>query len=295
MVLAGSKKFRLPIQKKSLPAPYVSSLAYHDLFDYPMTIQELKRWKCTKRIVRPNSQKARKIGKYYLLTGRSEIVSKREARQKVSLKKVEIAKKAARILGILPSVKIIAITGALAMMNADPNSDIDLLIVCASGTLWTTRLTTVAILDLLGIPRRRYGQKTQKDRLCLNMWLDEKVLSWDKADRNIYTAHEIAQVVPLANKDKTHEKFLYKNRWIKDYWPRAAKILREKDIKILSAKSKNHSISQYLDVFMSLFESIAYWLQYLYMKPKITREVVSPTRAIFHPIDWGKIVLTRLK
>ena len=30
------------------------------------------------------------------------------------------------------------------------------------------------------------------------------------------------------------------------------------------------------------------------MKPKITREVVTPTRAIFHPNDWGKKVLTIL-
>ena len=239
-----------------------------------------------------NSKKARKIGKYYLLGGRLNIIGKREARQKDSLKKVEIAKKAAGILGFLPSVKMVGITGALAMMNADSASDVDLFVICASGTLWTTRLMAIWVLDMAGISRRRYGQQTQKDRLCLNMWLDEKAILWDKTDRNVYTAHEIAQVIPLVNKNKTHEKFLYKNRWIKAYWPNATRTEKEKKKQAKVERLLGPSV---LNLLIFPFERLAYWLQYLYMKPKITREVVSPTMAIFHPIDWGKIVLSKLK
>ena len=56
------------------------------------------------------------------------------------------------------------------------------------------------------------------------MWLDESDMVWQRKDRNIYTAHEIAQIVPLINKDKTYEKFLSHNRWILDFWPNAVKI-----------------------------------------------------------------------
>ena len=124
--------------------------------------------------------------------------------------------------------------------------------------------------------------KSQKDRLCLNIWLDESNLIWREG--NIYTAHEIAQIVPLANKDRTYEKFLYKNKWILDFWPNAVRI---KPTKILSVKCCSPIIR--------LLEKIAYRLQYFYMKKKITRETVTPTRAIFHPEDWGQVVLDRLK
>jgi hypothetical protein len=36
---------------------------------------------------------------------------------------------------------------------------------------------------------------------------------------------------------------------------------------------------------------IAFEIQYQHMKSKMTRETVTRTRALFHPHDWGKVVL----
>jgi hypothetical protein len=44
----------------------------------------------------------------------------------------------------------------------------------------------------------------------------------------------------------------------------------------------------------NIFEQIVYKIQLLYMKRKISREVVTPTRAIFHPQDLGRYILSRL-
>lgn len=201
----------------ALPRESLASLAYHDIFDYPMTEGELKKWKLGKVIAPYNLRKARKIGQYFIFEGRQSTIAKRHQRQKTSLKKMVIAQKGADILARIPTVKMVGVTGALAMGNADGFSDVDLIIVCSSGTLWTTRLISTVILDLLKIPRRQYGLKNQKDRLCLNIWLDEADLAWEKGDRNLYTAHEIAQIVTLINKDKTYEKFIYQNSWAKAY------------------------------------------------------------------------------
>ena len=114
----------------------------------------------------------------------------------------------------------------------------------------------------------------------MNMWLDESDLVWPKKDRNIYTAHEIAQASPLVNKDKTCEAFIYKNSWILDFWPNSVKKERP--------SVKNTKFSR------GLVEKICYAIQYQYMKPKITREIVTPTRGIFHPNDWSEVVLSRL-
>jgi len=282
MVLAGSKKVGPPPKKTILPEPELASLMYHDIFDYPMTKVELKKWKFGPKTKRQITILARKIGQYYILNGREKTITKRPFRNSASLRKIDLARNAARVLGKLPSVIMVAVTGALAMMNADVDSDIDLLIITSARTLWTTRLLVYASLDLMGIPRRRYGVKKQKDRLCLNMWLDESDLAWDNTDRNLYTAHEIAQIVPLVNKERTYERFIYKNSWIKHYWPNAVKIPKPTRVPRTAASP------------LSLIEPFARNFQFWYMREKITREVVSPTKAIFHPRDWGKIVALRL-
>jgi D-beta-D-heptose 7-phosphate kinase/D-beta-D-heptose 1-phosphate adenosyltransferase len=136
----------------------------------------------------------------------------------------------------------------------------------------------------LGFPTRRSGQKTERDKLCLNMWLDESYLAWSPKDRNVYTAHEIAQIVPLVNKDKTDKRFIAANLWIKQFWPNA---VPKEGVKKQPEKKQGP--------FFKLIEAVAYSAQLKYMKSKITREVVTPTRAVFHPYDWSEVILGRLQ
>jgi len=246
-----------------------TSVRYHNIFDYKLTKEELVKWQYKKEKPSITSTKSKK----------------RLQREKYSKQKLKIAQKASQLIAKIPTVKFVGITGALAMNNANKDSDIDLMIITKSGLLWTTRLFVYLFICLFGIQTRRPKNNLQKDMLCINLWLDEEDMVWDKSDRNLYTAHEIAQIVPLVNKSNAYEKFLRCNRWILNYWPRAVKILRYKDIELKVKTQKN---------FITFFEVLAFNLQYYYMSKKITREIVTPTRAIFHPNDWGKIVLDKL-
>lgn len=261
-----------------------SSLKYHDIFDYPLTKADLFRWKIGTKFKIKNLKLAIKHKNgFYFISGREEIIKKRIENEKHSFKKIKIARKSARLISKIPTVVFLGLTGALAMNNAGKNSDIDFLIITKKDTLWLTRFWVYLLLKINGHNLRKPGLKNEKDKLCLNMWLDESNLVWDKRDRNIYTAHEIAQIRPLFSRNKIYQKFLYKNTWVLDYWPNAVKINRAQ-LKINNTKS-----------WVKFFNKIAFVSQYLYMKEKITREVVTPTRAIFHPNDWGKRVLTRLR
>jgi predicted nucleotidyltransferase len=275
----------------------INSLIYHDIFDFPLTQSELVKWES----LFPTSYKSPAIGHakgFYFLKGREAIVYKRLLRKKISERKLRIVKQAGRFLSFIPTIKMVAVTGALAMGNASSDSDIDLMIITKKGSLWTTRL--ICLIGLIG-QVRRFGDKSQKDKLCLNMWLAENSLVWPKKDRNIYTAHEIAQIVPVINKDRAYEKFLWRNRWVQEFWQNSIQV------KKLNIKNQNHSpkfkifnfnLSVYFLNFALLFieiiEKVAFSLQFIYMRRKITREIVTPTRAIFHPNDWGKVVLSRL-
>ncbi len=244
------------------------SIKYHRIFDYELIKSDFPKWR-----YKTGSKDFSKIS-----TKKNAL---RLQREKYSQEKLKIANKASSILAKIPTVKFVGITGSLAMMNADKTSDIDLMIIVQKNSLWTTRLIT--LICLIG-QIRRAGERNQKDRLCLNIWLDETDLIWDKKDRNIYTAHEIAQIVPLVNKEKTYEKFLWENKWILDFWPNSV------EYKPLEKKL----LANYYSLITSIFEKIAFNLQKIYMSNKITRETITPTRALFHPQDWGKVVLEKL-
>lgn len=206
---------------------------------------------------------------------------------------MEIAKKASTILSYVPGIKMIGITGSLAMQNSSEDGDIDLMIITQKGSLWTTRAFAYLLICLFGIQRRYPNDHIQKNRLCLNMWLDESDLVWQK-NRNVYTAHEIAQMVPLVNKDKTYERFLFQNRWILDFWPNAVRVTKLQSSKVTKRNFLASVTMSLCNLLTSTVEKMAFRIQHTYMQKKITRELVTPTRALFHPHNWGKIVLGRL-
>ncbi len=263
MELKSSEKASVTSKQKSTSRDNIS-VRYHKIFDYSLTKEEAVKWqyKNQKTVVKGDKSKTRL------------------QREKYSQKKLKIAKKSATLLSKIPTVLFVGVTGSLAMMNADKNSDIDLLIITRKNTLWTTRALVYGLLRVMCYQLRKPEQKNEKDKLCLNMWLDETSLVWEKKDRNIYTAHEIAQIVPLINKSNIYEKFLFENKWILNYWPNA---VTEQSIKY--AVNRNNT---------NILEKIAFKLQYFYMKSKITTEVITPHMAIFHKNDWGAKVLNKL-
>lgn len=269
------------VREDSLNNGEINSLIYHDLFDYPLSFAELVKWKAAPsvKVVQKDAQILYKNGLFFF-EGREGIVYKRALRARDSKRKLIVAKSAARFIGFLPAIRMIAVTGSLAMSNTAPESDIDLMLVVKKGKLWTTRALTYLILKMTGFPVRKPGDKQQEDKLCLNIWMDESDMVW-KSGRNVYSAHEIGQILPLVNRENTYEKLLSANKWILKYWPNSVKIFRYK---------KNGEVGG-----SGILEKVLYWLQVLHMKRKITREVVTPTRALFHPQDWGEIVLTRLR
>ena len=273
----------------------LKSLLYHSIFDYPLTSGELAKWAVGPKAeisIKPEQLVEEKNGLYFL-KGREGVVYKRLLKKRISRRKINIAKDAAKLLSIIPSIKMIAITGSLAMENAPYDSDIDLLLLTANNTLWTTRALALLLLKLAGFPVRRFGDKKQKDKLCMNMWIDEKALSWPLGNRNVYTAHEIAQIKPLINKCKAYERFMGQNKWIEDYWPNSVKLNHEPRTMNNAKKSFSSVVRSSFSV-VRFFEKFAFQIQYIYMKKKITREKIDSHRAIFHPNDWGEVVLRQL-
>lgn len=190
----------------------LATVAYADIFDYPLTQEELTRW----MIFGGGPPKQKK--EYYFLSGRDHLVAVRQKRAAWQREKWAIARSAANILSKIPTVRLVGVTGGLAMNNAKKEDDIDLFIVTSEGWLWTSRLLATILMDFFGL-RRRPNEMSVANKICLNMFTSE--LAALKSERDLFSAHEVLQMEPIFDRKNTYKKFLQANRWASKFLPNA--------------------------------------------------------------------------
>lgn len=259
------------------------ALCYADVFNYPLTAAEMQKWRINIKlpIFSKNKKAANwyKSQNYYYLEGKKNLIDLRKKRFSYSTKKLLIAQKVASYFRFIPFIKLAAVTGALSMDNSGKNDDIDFLIITAHNRVWITRLAIIVFLELLKLRRKPKDTKVN-NKICPNLFLDETKMRLKKKERNIYTAHEVCQIKPLLNKDRTYEKFLSVNSWTRRYLPGA---IERKNIHPAVIRQRRLNI-------LDLIDKLAYRFQYHYMRPRITRETVEYLRVFFHPRDTRKRV-----
>lgn len=218
----------------------LATLAYSDIFDHPLTLDELHRFLIVSasrdeigECAINRKEIACKDG-YYFLIDRPEIVDIRKQREINSRKAFDRAIFYGRILGGLPFIRMVALTGSLAMLNLSKNRDMDYMLVTKPGRVWTAR----AFALLLGRLARLFG-----DVICPNVIVSENALEWNA--RNLYAAREFAQMIPVSGLE-TFRRLRIANLWIKDILPNL-----NLDSKSKLSKEKNQpSASQKLIEFL---------------------------------------------
>ncbi|MEK6847477.1 MAG: hypothetical protein AABY16_04905, partial [Nanoarchaeota archaeon] len=163
--------------------------------------------------------RARKIeakNRRHFLIGRKKIVFERLKREKISMNKLEIAKKAAKILSFIPTVKLIGVSGSLSLKNAQIIDDIDFFIITTHNSLWITRLFVNVLLILTG-HKRTIKDLHGMNLVCPNLFLSEDNLLLSSWRRNLFSAREITQLYLLIDRDSMYKKFLSANFWVKNY------------------------------------------------------------------------------
>jgi len=204
----------------------------------------------------------------------------------------KIAQKAVSILKIIPSIKLVGITGALAMNNTKKNDDIDLFIITSKDLFWTTRFLSTFLIEILGL-RRHPEEAIASDKICLNMFMDEKYLEIPKKERDLFSAHEVLQMKPVWERENTYNKFILANAWVMRYLPNAYnQEIKKMEIKKLKNKKEvrifpNYSITQLLNYCEAFLKK----LQLQYMKKRRTTEIIKNAYIRFHPHDARKWIL----
>jgi hypothetical protein len=111
------------------------------------------------------------------------------------------------LIAKLPFVRMVAVTGSLAVDNAGAGDDIDYLIVTARGRVWLARGLTMLVVRLA---------RLRGLTLCPNYLLSEAALQLP--DRDVYTARELLQMRPVAGR-AVHARMLSANTWCRDLLP----------------------------------------------------------------------------
>lgn len=266
----------------------LKTLVYADIFAYPLKENELWRYFVGKKISLVKFRQSikmlcetKKIGErdgYYFIKSHQQFIEIRKKREKFAIAKLAIAKRAARLLSIIPTIYFIGVSGALAVSNAPVHDDIDFFIITAPHTLWTTRFLATALLDVFNL-RRKPGQTSFKNKICLNMFMDAAKLVLPRAQRDLYSAHEIVQLKYVVNKNLTYEQFLKANSWVHRLLPQA----------ISTPRVKHPSFRQKF-YWLHKFERIIKFLQIRYMQKKRTTEKINSYLLRFHPQDMRAIV-----
>ncbi|MDO8621485.1 MAG: hypothetical protein Q7R31_04385 [Candidatus Levybacteria bacterium] len=280
--------------QKSIKKAVLRTLIYSDIFDYPLSKEEIWRFLIGQKIGRESFKKELKSlaksestplgcsykNNFHYLLGREKIVEKRIEREKISRRKLKIARKAARWLSYIPTTLFVGVSGALALKNSHKDDDIDLFIVTSKNTLWFTRLLMVILLMLIGQYRKR-NAKDVCDKICLNMLIDETSLQLPLKQQDLYGAHEVIQLMPISVKNNMHHRFLQANKWTEKFLPNAIE------------RTKSGQKKSLFLIHNSLFilEWLAKQLQLWFINKHKTIEVVSDNFLAFHPLNYRRKIL----
>lgn len=196
----------------------LATLSYFDVFDYPITQTEIAQF-----IGNVYSQQELANGlqqliaenwvfsfdEFYTLQDNYALILRRKKGNAKAKAMLKTAGKVAAFLSGFPFVKGVAVSGSLSKNFADENSDIDFFIITKKNRLWLARTLMHGFKKLSFLFKK-------EDWFCMNYYIDEEMLQIK--EKNIYTAIEVATLLPLRGIDAFQQFFLC-NRWSKEFLP----------------------------------------------------------------------------
>ena len=192
--------------------PVLRVVLYYDVFRHALHVAEVAR------LVGAPVEEAvdglvaegvlERVGPWVCLAGSRAHVARRRERGAAAERRWAAARGAAATLARFPWVRGVFVTGSLSKLSAEEGGDVDFLLLCAPGSVWTAKSS----LHVL----RRGVPEAVRNLYCTNYLLDVEHPLVD--DRNAFTAMELATAVPMAG-GAACAGFLRANAWAEGFVP----------------------------------------------------------------------------
>lgn len=210
----------------------LATLAYYDLFDFPLTAEEIGKYLVAPGYLKisddtnldaisaelytmTNTGQIALYERFYGLPHREHLVPVRIKKTRIAKEKMKLARRAAFLMSLMPFVRTVFASGSLALENTDYDSDLDLFIITGANRIWTARFFINSVFDLL-LLKRKPEERVAPDKICPNHLIADNALAI--INRNVFTARVYSHLVPLyRQKNVTLKNFQQENQWIHSY------------------------------------------------------------------------------
>jgi hypothetical protein len=196
----------------------VRTLVYYELFDHPLSEQELYFLVSGQSVPRADVRSVLddmvaagqlvKNDAFYARPASGAAGFSRPGRERLARRRLLIARGTAHLIKRFPFVRGVMLSGDISKGVTTSASDVDFVIITEPGRLWICRSALIAFKKIFLLNQRKY--------FCLNYFVASDHLSL--GERDYYTATEIAHLLPLYNYP-LFLRYLNANAWIRDYFP----------------------------------------------------------------------------
>lgn len=193
-------------------------VAYFDLFNYPVTLEEICFFmdrEAPVSVLTPEldalvaEKRLFRLGAFYSLQNDPLLTERRLKGNRHADELLRIADRISRFLYQFPYVKGIGISGSLSKHYADEDADIDYFIITSSNRLWIAR-------TLMHLVKKWSFLRGRQHWYCMNYFVDEEALEIE--EKNIFTATELITLLPACGNGGL-VRFFDANNWVTSFLP----------------------------------------------------------------------------
>ncbi len=237
------------------------TLAYYDIFSYPLTADEIyynlgdnhTSLDEVKSVLKNLSahQFVYQKDEFFLLKNNDNYINRRKTGNDLAEKRLKTARRVSGFISGFPFIRGILLSGSISKGFMEEDSDIDYFIITHPNRVWFSKLMLMVFKKIVLF--------NSKKIFCINYFVDSENL--EIHEKNIFTATETVTLLPTFGKD-FYEQFYEKNSWAKEFYPNFPKrgtkeIIEKKNGWLKSSLEKilSKSLGDKIDDFaMALFE-----------------------------------------
>ena len=196
---------------------FLRSVTYAALFDYPLTLAQLHAslvevhaeapvvasWWRDSELLQATVEHCDGL---FFPAGRADLLPTRTRREALSRDLLEREDRVLSLVARMPFVRMVALSGSLAHLNAERSADLDLFVITAPGRVWSVTFAVLVISRLLG----------WRKRMCLNYVISERAMAIAPAD--LFSANQIIHLRPIVGHE-VFERFVNLNPFVKAIYP----------------------------------------------------------------------------